>query len=74
MNTDYNDPTLSPLDFMIAVMRAKNLPIAIPVYAADGASPYISERVRLIMEAEIRKKVSIIPGAPLPLIVIYHLI
>lgn len=59
---DYNDPKLLPLDFMLAVMRSSHLPMAIRVYAAEGAGPYLTHEERVRMEEMIRKRASIIPG------------
>jgi hypothetical protein len=36
----YNDPTLSPLDFLLAVMHDTHLPVSIRMDAAKAAAPY----------------------------------
>jgi hypothetical protein len=36
----YNDPTLSPLDFLLAVTHDDHLPMSVRVDAAAAAAPY----------------------------------
>jgi hypothetical protein len=40
----YNDPDLSPKEFLIAVMRSTHLPITIRIKAAEAAAPYFTPR------------------------------
>jgi hypothetical protein len=49
---------------MLEVMHNPRLPLALRVYAADAASPYISERERSEKESEIKKKLNMIPRHP----------
>jgi hypothetical protein len=40
----YDDPTLSPKEFLLAVMHAKHLPIAERIKAAEAVAPYFMPR------------------------------
>ena len=40
----YNDPSLGPLEFLLAVVRDTTLPITVRVKAAEGAAPYFAPR------------------------------
>jgi hypothetical protein len=40
----YNDPDLSPKEFLLAVMRSTHLPLSLRIKAAEGAAPYFTPR------------------------------
>jgi hypothetical protein len=42
----YDDPTLSPKEFLLAVMRSQHLPLAIRTDAATKVAPYFTSRPR----------------------------
>jgi hypothetical protein len=46
----YNDPTLSPKDFLIAVMRDKRLPLAARIEAATKVSVYEHARLAQVTQ------------------------
>jgi hypothetical protein len=37
---DYNDPNISPKDFMLAVMRDPSVPLSLRMDAANNVAPY----------------------------------
>src|SRR6516165_7971842 len=41
----YNDPDLSPIEFMLAVMRDTTLPLAIRLDAAAKVAPFMHRRI-----------------------------
>jgi hypothetical protein len=40
----YDEPNLSPKQFLLAVMRSQHLPLTIRIKAAEGAAPYFTPR------------------------------
>ena len=40
----YNDPDLSPKEFLLAVMRSQHLPLSFRIKAAEAAAPYFTPR------------------------------
>jgi len=40
----YDEPNLSPKEFLLAVMRSQHLPLTIRIKAAEGAAPYFTRR------------------------------
>jgi hypothetical protein len=62
----YNDPTLSPKDFLLAVMRDRRLPLAARIEAATKVSVYEHARLaQITQDMTIGATIRIEGGLPL---------